>query len=355
MHCRLEPVSETGTGIAMTLENHGDLTIDVLRRGNAWDLARDVFWVHHNDRQVDYRGITAFRLPPESSDYQRLEPGESITTAYDLGRHYRLDEGGAYEIWLKSPFIQTRMGDTDLLLQHDCGSLLLDLPSDHSDIGTLQQPITVLTGATCTASDIDLMTRMDVLAMKLERYSRTFNLVTSVTPSDPRMSIYRRWFGPYDYERMDLVAFSFESVIGLEDPTGLGWFYGDCRQNPPPGSGIVCTGPGNPGDVRAAAWVNNDAVGDDGILHLCDAFLGNAAALNSQIGPGLAQILLHEKIHVQGGPTFSADYAYGGAAAKALAVNNPDAAVFNGENYAFYAGDLYLTTAVLVPMLASTL
>jgi len=340
LYCGLSISPGFSSVVHMTLENRGDMDIRFLARGTAWDRANPIFTVQSATLKLPYAGVLSVRLAPGDSEFVEIAPGEAVSANYDLALEHDISEPGDYEVGLASPLITVRIDGTDMLFQHDCGVARTALATPRQgEINQLRQPLVFTAGNNCSPSELTWAQWLDYTA---QIGAAAVNSVTlASTHEDP---IKARWFGAISPGQDFVILQKVNFIAGFD---AQNYWQSDCYIEPPQPSTFTCGGP----QFTTVAWTtaNSDTI------YLCTPFF-SGPGVTAQLGPGLAQILYHEKTHAGAGTDDVVDsfgnVVNGAAACLALAQSDPSLAISNADNYAFYMGDYYLSNLV-IPTLVS--
>ncbi len=302
---------EGGTGrIQYTLTNHSDAPLQVLAWRTALHQNPDpLFRIAVAGSEVAYRGPRIVRPAPSAEHYLELGPGESASTAVDLVELYDLREAGRYEVRALPTGAGFVRGDNapDVLAN---STLIVEINPERSARGT---PAVGLNTGALMVSECDDAQRQDLERAQDAAYEYAAEAAAHhyIAGHDARAE---RWFGPYSDARHGVISTIVRGVYYRleEDP-----FTYLCNED----FGRGCT------DALAVMypWINN-------MIQICEAFFDRPTSGQAD---SQAKIIIHETAHFHA----AQDTAHGVDDAKALIRYNPDWAVWNADNYAFYALD----------------
>ncbi|PIL33830.1 hypothetical protein GSI_03536 [Ganoderma sinense ZZ0214-1] len=300
--------------VIATLTNTGDETVRLLNDPSSIldTLPADSFTItNDNGATPDFIGAKVKYSPTmaatstDPSAVTIIAPGTSVSFTHDLSAAYNFT-GAGYGTYTVEP------------------SSLLHVVGSNGEISEIRPDVepfvAKITGgklavahpavtkrATFNGCSPDQEAALETAAAGAQSYARAaLDYLRARTAATPR---YTTWFGDYTSTRHDTVVDHF-SKINANDFAG---FKYDC----------TCTR----STVYAYVYAS-----DFGTIYLCDVFWRvSQTGTDSKAGT-----LVHEASHftVNGG---TKDYAYGQSAAKALAVNDPDKAVFNADSHEYFA------------------
>ena len=300
--------------VRVTLANPTTETMRVLRWNTPADgLSEPLFDVTRDGVPVEYIGPLVKRAAPTAADYLRLEPGATRFYDVDLSEAYSFAAGGAYAIRYRTTANELlavgRAKVAGELVSNEFDLVVGGRPDPAPSIGA-----TSVTNPGCSAGqETDLAAALvaaNVYATEAVEYF-----------SDNRAGArYQTWFGTYNTTRWQTVRSNVQALASVTGGTGVRFTCGD----PSCGSG----------GVFAFVYPTNPYM-----VYVCGGFW--SAALTGT--DSRAGTLIHEITHftVVAG---TVDYAYGQAAAMALAVSDADDAVGNADNYEYFAENTPVTT-----------
>lgn len=343
LECTLWPSESSDRYVTMTVENHGDMVVELLTRGTLWDGLSRVLDVRRDATDLPYVGILSTRGDPVESEFLGIPPGEAISVAYDLAYNYEVRSAGRLELSLASPVLDIRLSNELLSVQHDCGQLSAIMDPDATPmLGSAEQPLIweVAPYEPCTAAQQATVANREVIA----RGATTIG--ASLIGAN---GLYDRWFGTPTPANLTIVNEVFTSVQSNWDI-----FTGECDTDAVDAMGnIICNGSVN-------AWVRRTGAGsptsDPDLVHLCAPYFAlpslSVEADSNQVG-----VLVHEKSHLNSGTvirdesngTLCSNTCNTAAEARALANNDLAQAVTNAENYEHFVSNAYIVAAIVAP------
>ena len=306
--------------VSMRLHNAGTRAVLLLERGTAWDEGASVFTVTSDGAgAAKYLGTWASRGPVLDEEYLRLEPGETQSVTYPVAQRYGLSPG-VYRASLAQATIRTRVGDQDLLLQHDCNSTGLSFTQVPEELGNLGQAYTY---SSCTAGETARFE--DIKVVGRATLDAAFPIVNSDNP------IYERFFGAWTSGRGSAVTAVLTSVRDTWDAQNIVCGNATCTANP---TWIAYVG--------GTCGANN--------VCICDPFWTEYPAF---VGQDFAQssTLIHELTHLVGGTGDNS--TWGMTNAEALAISNPATAVDTAACFEYftsvqYSGLAYVASTMIL-------
>lgn len=301
--------------VRVTLSNGDAQDLHVLRwqtplRG----VESNIFEVLVDGQPVAYTGRLYKRPAPTAEDYLRLAPGTSATVEVDLSRYYDMSRTGEYSIRYRVP-VQDAVSNIE--------SNVLYLAVERGEQGRLLQALSRRGGepkprtgtslepdfVSCTGSEQDDL--VDALDGAQYLSAKAYNYLRNV-PTKKRKSnaAYKTWFGRYTASRYSTAMQIYANVYTVFDEYTV-TFHCDCDEE------------------DTYAYVYSD---EPFHIYLCELFWDSPTiAVDSQAGT-----LIHETSHfdiVAG----TDDYVYGQSACKRLAASSPGRAIFNADNYEYFA------------------
>lgn len=293
--------------VRVTLRNDGAEEVSLLRwqtplRG----VDGNLFDVRLGGESVPYLGRLVKRAEPQAKDYLRLAPGTSATVEIDLSRYYDMSRTGEYSIGYRVPTV-------------DSNVLWLAVERDEKDrifrALSRKQPRRA-TGETldpdfvsCSGSQQDQL--YDALDGGEYLAAKAWNYLDDVPVNKRKKnSAYKSWFGRYTASRYSTAMDIYANVYTVFHDYTVE-FHCDCDEE------------------DTYAYVYPDSPFE---IYLCPLFWeSDTFGTDSQAGT-----LIHETSHfdVVAGTD---DYAYGQSACKRLASRDPNRAVFNADNYQYFA------------------
>ncbi|MES1242629.1 MAG: M35 family metallo-endopeptidase [Acidobacteriota bacterium] len=296
--------------VRVTLRNDGAQELSVLRWQTPLEgMQSNLFEVLLDGRPVAYTGRLYKRAEPTAADYLRLAPGTSATVEVDLSRFYDLSRTGEYAVSYRFPEIASNVlhlaverGERSRALQALAAAAK---PQPRRVTGTTLDPEYV----SCSGSDrsqiVDALDGTEYLS------AVAFDYLYKIPVNKRKKSTaYKTWFGRYTAPRYNRVLQVYANVFTVSHDYTV-TFYCDCDEE----------------DVYA--WVYPD---EPFHVHLCPLFWESPTiGTDSQAGT-----LIHEISHfdiVAGND----DYTYGQSSCKRLASKDPNRAVYNADNYEYFA------------------
>ena len=300
--------------VRVTLANPTTETMRVLRWNTPADgLSEPLFDVTRDGVPVEYIGPLVKRAAPTAADYLRLEPGATRFYDVDLSEAYSFAAGGAYAIRYRTTANELlavgRAKVAGGLVSNEFELVVGGRPDPAPSIGA-----TSVTNPGCSAGqETDLVAALAAANVYVTEAVAYF--------SDNRAGArYQTWFGTYSTTRWQTVRSNVQALASVTGGTDVQFTCED----------PLC----GPGGVFAFVFPTNPYM-----VYVCGGFW--SAALTGT--DSRAGTLIHEITHftVVAG---TVDYAYGQAAAMALAVSDADDAVDNADNYEYFAENTPVTT-----------
>jgi peptidyl-Lys metalloendopeptidase len=292
--------------VRVTLRNDDTRDLSVLRwqtplRG----VESNLFDVRLDGQSVAYTGRLYKRPEPTAKDYFRVAPGTSVTVEVDLSRYYDMTRTGEYSIHYRFPGIESNV---------------LWLAVERGDRGRLFQALAHeprrATGTTLDPEFVDCdggqqSDLRDALDGTEYLSANAFDSLNNVPVNKRKKNAaYKTWFGRYTAPRYNRVLDVYANVFTVAHDYTV-TFHCDC------------------GEEDTYAYVYSDQPFH---VHLCLLFWESPTiGIDSQAGT-----LIHETSHfdiVAGND----DYVYGQSSCKRLASKDPNRAVFNADNYEYFA------------------
>jgi peptidyl-Lys metalloendopeptidase len=293
--------------VRVTLRNDGAQDLSVLRwqtplRG----VESDLFDVRLDGQSVSYTGRLYKRPAPTAEDYLRLAPGTSATVEVDLSRYYDMSRTGEYSVHYGVPEVESNV--LWLAVERSEQTRLLRALARKQPrlaTGEILDPDFVSCSVSQQSDLYDALDGGEYLSAKAYNYLRT-------VPVNKRKknAAYKTWFGRYTASRYSTAMQIYANVYTVfSDYTVT--FHCDCDEE------------------DTYAYVYPDQPFE---IYLCGLFWDSPTiGTDSQAGT-----LIHETSHfdiVAG----TDDYVYGQSACKKLASKDPNRAVFNADNYEYFA------------------
>lgn len=293
--------------VRVTLRNDGAEDVSLLRwqtplRG----VESNLFDVRLDGDAVAYLGRLYKRPEPRSGDYLLLAPGASVTVEVDLSRYYDMSRTGEYSVGYRVPTIESNV--LWLAVERDEQARIfraLSRKQPRRATGETLDPDFVSCNSSRQAELYDALDGGEYLAAKA--YNYLYNVPVNKRKKN---TAYKTWFGRYTAPRYSTVMDIYVNVYTVFHDYTVE-FHCDCDE----------------GDTYA--YVYSDRPFE---IHLCGLFWESPTiGTDSQAGT-----LIHETSHfdiVAG----TDDYAYGQSSCKRLASRDPNRAVFNADNYEYFA------------------
>jgi peptidyl-Lys metalloendopeptidase len=293
--------------VRVTLRNDGAEEVSLLRwqtplrgvDGNLFDVRLD-------GDAVAYLGRLVKRAEPRADDYLRLAPGASATVEIDLARYYDMSRSGEYSIGYRVPTVESNVLWLSLE-RTDKDRALRALARKQPRLATGQtlDPDFVSCNSSEQSQLYDALDGGEYLA------ARAWNYLDDVPVNKRKKNTpYKTWFGRYTASRYSTVMDIYANVYTVFHDYTVE-FHCDCDEE------------------DTYAYVYSDRPFE---IHLCELFWeSDTIGTDSQAGT-----LIHETSHfdiVAG----TDDYTYGQSSCKRLAAKDPNRAIFNADNYEYFA------------------
>ena len=261
-----------------------------------------LFDVTRDGLPVSYLGIQVKRAPPTAADVIALAPGAARSSRVELSALYRMDITGAYTIRYRTDRLQAATAPLAASVWID-GRLPRGMPESSYEPGAGALPAgSGLTFSHCSNAQQDgiaaSVQAAQSMAQDADGYLRAGMLADR----------YTNWFGPLDEARTATVARHFDAI---RDAFATRPITVDC----------ACT----------QSWYAYVYPDRPYTIHVCKAFwTAPMTGTDSRGGT-----LVHEMSHftVVAGTD---DWAYGQAAAGALAGSHPDRAIDNADSHEYF-------------------
>jgi peptidyl-Lys metalloendopeptidase len=292
----------------------------------------DMFFVSDDaGLPMRFDGVRMKRFPT-GEDFRVLQAGETIDTAISIAHGYQLPRAGVYTVVLGAvaqiamhEFMDLQTINNDVLaaefkavvLKSNALNITVSTPTPLRFWEVPRDPIVeAITWTSCTSARQTTVSQASVYCgNEADTATSCLNgLSCSTISSCPR---YTTWFGACSSSNLQTVKDTYTSISSANK----GNF------------GIDCSGTGCGTGTYAYVYAN-DATRT---IHLCSAFwnagTSKCACPTTDLQAGT---LVHEFAHfttVAG----TSDYKYGTAAAKQLAIDNPNQAVKNSDNVEYFA------------------
>ena len=312
----------------------------------------NMFDVYNGLARVNYIGRLVKRGAPKDQDYIILTAGKTISELINLEQGYDISAMGDYSISYKNnrlkyqalPVSKTKQAHTKQaqsnVILGQSSPVLIEIAENRPSLKKKQKPPVNIKAKllgkqipTYQNCSNDETTALDSALDEAERIALIAKDSLNIVPVAKRANAtrYTTWFGVYEEERYDTVKTNFNNISNALGTQTIGL---DC----------ACA------DIPASsrdyvyAYVYSD---DPYNINLCGAFWGApTAGSDSQSGT-----LIHELSHfsVLAGTD---DYVYGTAGAKEIANNEPSLAIYNADNYEYFAENsppLFMPNASSIP------
>ena len=273
-------------------------------------ISADLFQIQNGKNAAQYLGRMVKRGVPTEADYTLFQAGEKRTVTIELSKYYKMNVKGNYAVAYKGSFksLTKNAKQKKVNTLHKIVNPSINIsfiPSQKKTVTTTASKVTPVFNA-CTSSEINILNSAHNAAIAIARNSRdTMNSAAANTIGER----YNTWFGAPNSTRQSTVTMHFRNIYSALDTQNV-TFDCTCSDN-----------------FYAYVYPSQPYT-----IYVCNAFW--AAPVNgtdSQSGT-----LVHEVAHF----TIVAntdDYEYGQAASKALAISNPNNAVFNSDNHEYFA------------------
>ena len=285
----------------------------------------EVFLVTKNGKPIEYIGRLVKRGAPTEKDYITIQPNESVSNTLDISEAYAITEIGDYQIQLRTDVIKFNISTTtsSSLMKTDEPHYLFSLPLTTESVTievTEQRKLSkhettkssapgVPTFHNCSGNQKNTLLQATTGARSISKVARDSLIHTSIVQY-PKPRRYVTWFGTAIHSRYNTVTRNFNKINDALETKNLA-FHCDC----------------NDPDVFAYVYPNQPYK-----IWLCGAFWpAPLMGTDSQSGT-----LVHEVSHFNI-VARTADLAYGQAACKQLAKNDPNGAIRNADSYEYYA------------------
>jgi len=301
--------------VRVTLRNDDSRELSVLRwQTPLQGVQSNVFDVLVDGKLAAYTGRLYKRPAPRPEDYLRIAAGSSVSVEVELSRYYDMSRTGEYSVRYRLPasdalsgiesnvlFLAVERGEQGRLLQ----ALSRAVKEPRRATGAAQLPDFASCNGNQQRDLYDALDGGEYLSAK------AYNYLYDVPVQKRRSNAaYKTWFGRYTASRYNRAMQVYANVYTVfSDYTVT--FHCDCDEE------------------DTYAYVYPDEPFE---IHLCLLFWDSpTVGIDSQAGT-----LIHETSHfdiVAGND----DYAYGQSACKRLASKTPSRAVFNADNYEYFA------------------
>ncbi|KAJ8075548.1 hypothetical protein PM082_021178 [Marasmius tenuissimus] len=297
----------TGLEVVTTVTNTGNETLKLLNNPmsvlSKW--ATDSFEVHNGDGvAADFNGLFV-RYNPElavesndASEFVVLTPGASFEVAHEVGNFYNFTAAGPGSFTFKPSniFQAVELDGSLTTIEASVDGVETKLTGKLTSSEFVSPPLRVARPSSINNQAIPAAARL------------ASNAVSHLRGHPSGSALQTTWYGTFARSRYDVTLRSFNALRTAP----AGWTY-DCS----------CT------DPRKYAYVYKS---DYGVVYLCAGYWQVGTT-----GPGSrADTLIHEGTHftrILG----TDDFTYGQSSCKALARSNPNNAVHNADNHAFFS------------------
>jgi peptidyl-Lys metalloendopeptidase len=300
------------------LTNPNSYTISILK----WyipsnSITNPLLTILINGNPVKYLGVLSTRPTPTEQDYITLQAGENLTRDINVSSYYDFSASGTYSI-VYNVSSEELYADLSNGFTKSAGQLT----SNEVDLSVEGRPNPVhkkmaalsVTGSTsfssCSASQQSTLgtVRSSASTYAIESLGY-FNLGSKGLR-------YITWFGVYDPTRYNTVKSNYSAISSAMDTAGINF---DCSDLNDSLNGYYC-------DANTVAYVFPDWPYH---VYLCSYFWYYPVTGDfSQAG-----IIIHEMSHFYG----TDDHEYGRYWSQNLAINNPNYAITNADNYRYFS------------------
>jgi len=272
------------------------------------DISANLFHIQEDTlATIPYTGRLVKRINPTDNDYLLFKPSETHIVNVNLSDYYAMQKEGNYtvkyigKLQLKSKVLQTELDAA--LKKKNVSMTLCYIPSQKKTLSIEKLPAN-FNG--CSQSNIDNVIQAHDEAIILANIAS--DTMDNALP-ETNGTRYITWFGASDITRQTTVTTHFNNIYATLDTEQIVF---DC----------TCTD-----NYFAYVYPSQPYT-----VYLCNAFwTAPLTGTDSKAGT-----LIHEIAHFNIVANTD-DYAYGQANAKALAISNPDNAVFNSDNHEYFA------------------
>jgi len=285
----------------------GDVDADVLR-------IRDTEVLPSLNYELVYNGLLLKRGDPRARNFITLDAGESLSTRITPADHYAIDIASTYQITYQGDISYT----SSIEILADPSSVIKQLSSrpllSNTVVLKLDVPPEVRAAvapafAACSASQqADLQSAL----LSAETIARNASIALGSLDIGQRSSSprYSRWFGAYSETRFNIVNSGFVNIRSVLENNQIDFICGCLRDG-------------------TFAFVNRARPFE---INLCPAFWpASETGTDSRAGT-----IVHELSHFNE-IVGTGDFEYGQADTVILAADDPDQAVFNADNYEYFA------------------
>jgi len=305
--------------VTLNITNISDQDIKLLKWNTLLEtpLSANLFHIQLDKKTIPYIGRLIKRSNPSEADYMILESGDSHTVTIDLPKYYKMRSEGKYEINYRGKITSKILGsmkNTSKVFKTTEQSIVINyIPSIEKKSSFKLQKLTPNFNG-CTQSKITTLHAVHSAAITIAKDATDkLNSINSPTQAER----YATWFGAPSVVRQRKVTTNFNKIHDVLDSQTISF---DCS---------TCTD-----DAFAYVYPSETYT-----IYLCSAFwAANKTGTDSQSGT-----LVHEIAHFTN-IAATEDYEYGQSDSKALAITNPENAIFNSDNHEYFAENTpYLT------------
>lgn len=324
----------------VTITNNHDKDYYLLLRNTPLQgLRSHMFSVSTSGKEIPYDSILVKQCIPKvlsKEHFALIKAKSSLVSSVDLSEAYSFSSAGAYTVQLRTRFELFADNPNNISVQH--------VASNHEEFwlheSENQPKLTMgqLVRTRTTAHSLESPLRHEAAAINRARSLRfdgvttrqreqeatsAFNAAYAVmTPSykaaTPNNALYQEWFGNINNRQKVRIIYSSMKKSMEKDQYTI-YF-----------NGPECT----PDDCAYTYYRNN-------VIYTCtDWYKAPAVGFNSKMGT-----VVHEMTHIL---KDTEDYEYGRTACRNLAQTNPNKAVNNADNYAYFSECLKIATFELV-------
>lgn len=298
--------------ITVSITNDSSESLKVLTWNTPLEktISADLFNIQEGKNRAQYLGRMVKRGTPTEADYTLFQAGEKRTVTIELSKYYKMEVKGNYAVSYKGSFKSLSKNEKQKKVNtlHKIVNPSINIsfiPSQKKTVTTTASKVTPAFNA-CTSSEINILNTAHNAAIAIARNSRdTMNSAGANTTGER----YNTWFGAANSSRQSTVTTHFRNIYSALDTQNV-TFDCTCSDN-----------------FYAYVYPSQPYV-----IYLCNAFW--AAPVNGT--DSQAGTLVHEVAHFNIVAN-TEDYAYGHSASKALAISNPNNAVFNSDNHEYFA------------------
>lgn len=308
--------------VVSTLHNNSDSDIAVLTWRSPFgdSLDADVFSIRDTevlpglDYELPYNSLLFKRADPLPAHFVIVAAGQSVSARTRLASYYAVDIESNYRVQYRSD-IRYLPADEVVAKSGPISAKLLSAPVESNTVELNLQVLPATRAAVapgfaeCSASEQSLLQSALLSAENIARNSviALGSLNVAQRASSPR---YLEWFGQYSETRFNIVRTGYDNLLSSLENTQIDFVCGCTRE-------------------QTFAFINRTRPFE---INLCPVFWSTTEnGRDSRAGT-----IVHELSHfneVIG--TF--DFQYGQTDSRQLAIDNPDQAVFNADNYEYFA------------------